>query len=127
MKQTEFNAMPTVETVADALLLADGTNFLFNETQVRDSKHGGSPRPSEKIGSQSTTALRHKIHYYRRDINSTAGYVQVFDILESDILTQETRTVKRIGKDKKHYQDGPVGNRDDDAASDIISDTNWVI
>lgn len=120
MKQTEFNAMPTVETVADALLLADGTNFLFNETQVRDSKHGGSPRPSEKIGSQSTTALRHKIHYYRRDINSTAGYVQVFDILESDVLTQESRTPTRIGKNRATGR-----TRDDDSSKDVISDPDW--
>ena len=34
MKQTEFNALVSVETRADALLLANGTNFLFNETTV---------------------------------------------------------------------------------------------
>lgn len=120
MKQSIFNALVTVDTVADALLLANGTNFLFNETQVRDSKHGGSPRPSEKIGSQSTTALRHKIHYYRRDDNLAAGYVQIFDILESDILTQESRTPTRIGKNRAVNR-----TRDDDSSKDILSDPDW--
>ena len=119
MKQTEFNALVSVETRADALLLANGTNFLFNETTVRSGSHGGGY--GQHVGSQSLTALRHKIHYYRRDTNDVNGYVQVFDILESDVLSQETKTATRRGKNRATNR-----TRDDDSAIDILSETDWV-
>lgn len=117
MKQTAFNALVSVETVADALLLANGTNFLFNETTVRSGSHGGGY--GQHVGSQTLTALRHRIHYYRRDTSNVNGYVQVFDILESDISSQQTKTATRRGKTR-------VATRDDDSAIDILSETDWV-
>jgi hypothetical protein len=118
MKQSIFNALTVINTVADALLLGDGTNFLFNDTRVRTGNHGGGY--GNHVDSQSLTALRHKIHYYRRDTSTSIGYVQVFDILESDILTQESKTPTRVGKNRAVNR-----TRDDDTSKDIISDPDW--
>lgn len=106
MKQTVFNALVSVETVADALLLANGTNFLFNETQI----HGNGTMAgygNQSGNQQKVTPLRHKLHYYRRDTSNVNGYVQVFDILESDTTAQESKTTTRPGVNR-------VATRDDD-------------
>jgi hypothetical protein len=106
MKQTAFNALVSVDTVADALILGDGTNFLFNETKI----HGNGSMAgygNQSSNQQKVTSLRHKIHYYRRDISTSIGYVQVFDILESDTLAQQSKTGTRPGVNR-------VVTRDDD-------------
>ena len=106
MKQTAFNALVNVETVAEALLLADGVNFLFNETQIHGN--GTMAGYGNQSGSQQkVTPLRHKLHYYRRDVSLDAGYAQVFDILESDDTGDETKTATRPGVNR-------VETRDDD-------------
>jgi hypothetical protein len=106
MKQTAFNALVSVETVAAALLLANGTNFLFNETQIHgDGTMAGYGNQSGN--QQKVTPLRHRIHYYRRDTSLAAGYSQVFDILESDTTAQESKTTTRPGVNR-------VATRDDD-------------
>jgi len=106
MKQTAFNALASVDTVADALLLVNGTNFLFNETQIHGN--GTMAGYGNKLGSQQkVTPLRHRVHYYRRDTSNVNGYVQVFDILESDATAQESKTTTRPGVTR-------VATRDDD-------------
>lgn len=106
MKQTAFNALVSVETVAAALLLANGTNFLFNETTI----HGNGSMAgygNQSGNQQKVTPLRHKLHYYRRDTSNVNGYVQVFDILESDTTAQQSKTTTRPGVNR-------VATRDDD-------------
>ena len=56
---------------------------------------------------QKITQLRHRIHFYRRDVSLDAGYTQVFDILESDDTGDETKTATRPGVNR-------VETRDDD-------------
>ena len=61
--------------------------------------------PGRKNNSQQqVTALRHKIHYYVRD-DSTVGYHQVFDILESDTLAQQSKTTTRPGVNRNAARD----------------------
>jgi hypothetical protein len=106
MKETAFNALVSVETVAAALLLANGTNFLFNETTI----HGNGTMAgygNQSSNQQKVTQLRHKLHYYRRDTSLDAGYSQVFDILESDTLAQQSKSTTRPGVTR-------VATRDDD-------------
>jgi hypothetical protein len=119
MKQTEFNAMSNVTTQAAALLLSNGVKFFFNETQIFQN----GDMPSSKIGKknnaqQKRTSLRHKIHYYVRDTSHTQGYYQAFDILESDVATQESKTTTRVGKTR-------VAARDDDDGRDVIASPDW--
>ena len=119
MKQTEFNSLTNVETKAAALLLPVGTKFFFNETKIfQDGTMPSAVVGKQKNRQQQKASLRHRIHYYVRD-NSTIGYHQVFDLLESDILTQQTKTAKRRGKNTDP-------GRDDDNARDIVSSSDWV-
>jgi hypothetical protein len=103
MKQTVFNALTKVESVSAALNLGNGTNFLFNETQVRTGKQGGGYK--NQRNSQSLAALRHKIHFYTRDTSSTIGYHQKFDILESDDATKQSKTSTRPGLSRNPARD----------------------
>lgn len=108
MKQTAFDALVSVETVAAALLLGDGTNFLFNETLIYGNGTMASASHRNKSGSQKKiTQLRHRVHYYRRDTSpyNSIGYVQVFDILESDTQAQQSKTTTRPGVDRAAARD----------------------
>ena len=100
MKEAVFNALTSVETPAAALLLAEGTNFLFNESQISNTN-----RESLRGNQQNKTSLRHKITYYTRIADDaealsgpgSVGYVQKFDILESDAAAGQTKTSTRPG------------------------------
>jgi hypothetical protein len=110
MKAATFNALTTVETPAAALLLAEGTNFLFNESQI-----SGTNKEALRGNQQNKTALRHKITYYRRTADDalslagqdSIGYVRVLDILESADTGAESKTATRPGVNR-------VVTRDDD-------------
>lgn len=118
MKQTEFNSLTNVATPAAALLLSTGDKFLFNETQIfQDGTMPNARNGGKNNSSQKVTALRHKIMYYERD-TSTIGYHPCFDILESDIGAQQSKTITRKGKTR-------VATRDDDGARDIIASPDF--
>jgi hypothetical protein len=105
MKLAEFNALNNVTTKAAALLLAEGTKFLFMDTQVHGKGTMPSPSPGNKGNAQQrVTALRHKIMYYVRD-NSDIGYHPVYDILESDATADETKTATRPGLSRNDARD----------------------
>lgn len=107
MEYTTFQNLPVVdESGVSALTVGD--YFLFTDQEWQKT---GVP-------------LRRKIQYcqriseeYPQGIFKTYRYV--YDLLESDILTQETKTATRRGKNR-------VDTRDDDDARDIISETDWV-
>ena len=119
MKETEFNALTNYPNPASALAATvAGDKFLLSETQIFQDGTMPSARTGKlKNSQQQVTALRHKIHYYVRD-DSSVGYHPVYDILESDILTQESKTATRRGKNR-------AATRDDDDGRDIISDPDW--
>jgi len=119
MKETEFNTLTNVTTQAAALLLSDGVKFFFNETQIFQNGNMPSANVGKKNNAQQQrTSLRHKIHYYVRDVSHAQGYYQAFDILESDIATQESKTATRVGKER-------VATRDDDDGRDVIASPDW--
>lgn len=116
MKLAEFNALNNVTTKAAALLLAEGTKFLFMDTQVHGKGNMPSPSPGNKGNAQQrVTALRHKIMYYVRD-NSDIGYHPVYDILESDVSANEVKTATRPGlsRDAARDDDGRRGYKSTD-------------
>lgn len=117
MKLSVFNALTNVETPAAALLLSNGTYFLFMDTQV----HGVGTRAAygDKGNSQQRiTALRHKIVYYVRDTSHSVGYYPVYDILEADDAATQTKTVSRNGFSR-------ATTRDDDDSRNVRVDKNW--
>lgn len=119
MKQAEFDTLTNVTTVAGALALSDGVKFFFNETQIFQNGDMPSPNIGRKNNAQQQrTSLRHKIHYYVRDTSHSQGYYQAFDILESDVTTQESKTATRVGKTR-------VATRDDDDGRDVIASPDW--
>lgn len=115
MRQTEWNALTNVTTRTSALLLSNGTKFLFMDTQR--ANNGGYVGQTNQ--QQLLTTLRHKIMYYVRDTSSTIGYYPVYDILESDIGTQQTKTSTRRGLTTNAARD------DDDRHNRIINNGSW--
>lgn len=122
MKITAFRALTNYATPAAAIAaVANGNAFLLNETQIFQDGTMASPYGAGRKNNnqQKVTSLRHKIHYYVRDTSLAAGYRQVFDILEADTATNQTKTITRKGKSR-------ATTRDDDDARDISVTKNWV-
>lgn len=121
MKITAFRALTNYATPAAAIAaVANGNAFLLNETQIFQDGTMAAPYGSGKKNNnqQTVTALRHRIHYYVRDTSLAAGYRQVFDILEADTATNQTKTITRKGKSR-------AATRDDDDARDVSVTKNW--
>ena len=92
MKESVFNSLTIVTSPSAVDALSAGDNFLWDGD--------GATAQSKQVGN---TALRHRIHYMRRtdDFEYPQGvvkkWVDVFDILESDIGADETKTPVRKG------------------------------
>ena len=88
MRNTEFQALNTWNTIAEVAVLVTGTKFFF-------AGAAGYRLTPDVMGKQvGNTALRHKIQYCVKD-DTTVGYHTVNDILESDVGTDQTRTTTR--------------------------------
>ena len=75
MKNLEFQALSTYNTLAQVSILATGTKFFF-------AGEAGYRLTPDAMGKQvGNTALRHKIQYCVKD-DTTVGYHTVLDILE---------------------------------------------
>lgn len=108
MKTSEFGALVNYATPAAAIAATvAGDKFLLNETQIFQDGTMAAPYGSGRKNNnqQKRTSLRHKIHYYVRD-SSTTGYHQVFDILEANTATKQSKTTTRPGLSSRNaYRD----------------------
>ena len=106
MRNTEFQALNTWNTLAEVGVLVTGVKFFF-------AGAAGYRLTADVMGKQvGNTALRHKIQYCVKD-DTTVGYHYVNDILEHDDAANQTKTTTRKN------QSAHVSTRDDDGARDI--------
>lgn len=109
MKNAEFQALTVYTSKSAVDGLSAGTKFLWGAA-------GTGPATNIHGKQQGNTALRHRITYYVKLADGTNR--MVYDILEADTTTQQTKTATRRGKSR-------VATRDDDNSRDIISSTDW--
>ncbi len=124
MKESVFNSLTIVTSPSAVDALTAGDNFLWDGD--------GATAQSKQVGN---TALRHRIHYMRRtdDFEYPQGvvkkWVDVFDILESDVSADETKTATRKGISRSEPADAKgliQGTRDDDDRNkNIKSISDW--
>ena len=123
MKYFDFQALPVIPKAtqtADIAALSAGEYFLFESQEWQKNGIAIDPKAID---------VRHKIHYQRKTdpIDSygitgpACGYVPEYDVLESDIGADQTKTAYRKGITRND-------SRDDDSRNTtrgIFNETDW--